>query len=72
MRFRKGNLISRVLQAAYRLARLDGVRLVERSQVQIDPTVVQERLEQAVQKLQDFFTLKRKLTGTITEVGEIR
>ncbi len=70
--FDKEDFDSRVLQAAYQLARLDSVRSVQRGVVQIEPDVVQEKLEQAVQKLQEFVTLKRRLTASISELGGIR
>ena len=70
--FDKGDLDSRVLQATYQVARLEAVRAVQRATIQIEPAIVQEKLEQAVQKLQDFVTLKKKLTGAITELGSIR
>jgi len=70
--FAKEELDSRVLQAAYQVVRLDAVRSAQRSLVQVDSAVVQEKLEQAVQKLQDFVTLKRRLTASISELGSIR
>ena len=70
--FEKEDLDSRVLQAAYQVARLDAIRSVQRSVVQVDAGVVQEKLEQAVQKLQEFVTLKKRLTASITELGSIR
>jgi hypothetical protein len=70
--FDKEDLDSRVLQAAYQVARLEAVRSVQRSVVEVNPAVVQEKLEQAVQKLREFVTLKRRLTASITELGNIR
>ena len=70
--FEKEDLDSRVLQTAYLMARIDAVRSVQRSVVQVDPALVQEKLEQAVQKLKDFVTLKRKITSTQNDLGSIR
>jgi hypothetical protein len=70
--FGKEDMDSRVLQAAYQVARLDAVRSVQRSIVQIEGAVVQEKLEQAVQKLHEFVTLKRRLTASISELSGIR
>ncbi len=70
--FDKEDLDSRVLQTAYQVVRLDAVRAVQKTLVQIDPALVQEKLEQAVQKLQEFVALKRKLTTTINELSGIR
>jgi hypothetical protein len=70
--FDKEDLDARVLQAAYQMAKLDSVRSVQRGIVHIEPAVVQEKLEQAVQKLQEFVTLKRRLTASINELGGIR
>lgn len=70
--FSKEDLDSRILQASYQVTRLDAVRSVQRSQIQVDVSVLQEKLEQAVQKLQEFVTLKRKLTASINELGNIR
>ena len=61
-----------MLQAAYQIVRLDAIRTVQRTALQVDAAEVQEKLEQAIRKLQDFTTLKRRLTGAITELGEIR
>lgn len=70
--FSKEDLDSRILQGAYQVTRLDAVRSVQRSQIQVDVSVLQEKLEQAVQKLQEFVALKRNLTASITELGSIR
>ena len=70
--FEKEDLDSRVLQAAYQVIRLEAVRFVQRAAVRIDPSIVQEKLEQAIQKLKDFVTLKKKLTESITELTNIR
>ncbi len=70
--FDKEDLDLRVLQAAYQVVRLDAVRAIQKTMVQIDSAVVQEKLEQAVQKLQEFVTLKRNLTTLIGDLGKIR
>ena len=70
--FDKEDLDQRVLQAAYQITRLDAVRSIQRSAVLTDPAVVQEKLEQAIQKLQEFVTIKRKLTVSINELNSIR
>jgi hypothetical protein len=70
--FDKEDVDSRVLQTAYQVIRLEAVRLVQRASVQIDPSLVQEKLEQAMQKLKDFVTLKKKLTASITELTNTR
>src|SRR3989442_1554000 len=70
--FDKDELDARILQASYQVARIDAVRSIQRSVDQIDPGVVQEKMEQAVQKLQEFVTLKKKLTASINELMVIR
>ncbi len=61
-----------VLQAAYQIVRLDAIRSVQRAFVQVDAAAAQEKLEQALQKLQDFIAIRRRLSGAIKDLGGIR
>ena len=70
--FDKEDLDARILQAAYQVARLDAVRSVQRAIGRIDSAAVQEKLEQAVQKLQEFVTLKKRLTSSINDLMAVR
>lgn len=70
--FDKEALDTTVLQAAYQIVRLDAIRGVQRAALQIDTAQVQQKLEQAIQKLQDFATLKRRLTEAIKDLRAIR
>lgn len=70
--FDKDNLDARVLQAAYQVVRVEATRVIHRAVGQVDATAVQAKLEQAVQKLQDFVTLKRRLTAALGELSGIR
>jgi hypothetical protein len=70
--FHKEDLDARVLQAAYQVVRLEATRAVQRSVTQVDAAAVQVKLEQAVQKLQEFVMLKRRLTAAVGELAGIR
>lgn len=70
--FDKEFLDATVLQAAYQIVRLDAIRAVQRAAIQVDSAQVQQKLEQAIQKLQDFATLKRRLTEAIKDLRAIR
>lgn len=70
--FDKESLDATVLQAAYQIVRLDAIRAVQRAAIRIDAAEVQQKLEQAIQKLQDFATLKRRLTEAIKDLRAIR
>ena len=47
------------------------IRSVQRAAVEVDSGQVQQKLEEALQKLQDFATLKRRLSAAIKDLRAI-
>lgn len=70
--FDKESLDPTVLQAAYQIVRLDAIRSVQRATKELDAPQVQQKLEEALQKLQGFATLKRRLSAAIKDLRAIR
>jgi hypothetical protein len=70
--FEKQSLDPVVLQATYQIVRLDAVRSARRSGIEIDAAQVQQKLEEALRKLQEFSTLKRRLSEAIKDLRAIR
>lgn len=70
--FDKESLDPTVFQAAYQIVRLDSIRSVQRAAKEVDTAQVQQKLEEALQKLQDFATLKRRLSAIIKDLRAIR
>ena len=54
---------AQILEAAYRFARLDALRSVQRSLGAIEPAMVGEKIEQAVVKLAELTTVKRRISA---------
>lgn len=69
--FDKESLDLTVLQAAYQIVRLEAIRSAQRPNMEVDAARVQQKLEEALQKLQDFATLKRRLTEAIKHLRGI-
>lgn len=70
--FDKESLDSTVLQAAYQIVRLEAIRSVQHAAIEVDTAQVQQKLEEALQKLQDFATLKRRLSAAVKDLRAIR